>query len=61
MRDRKSTIISLITAGVLLLASVVLIFDGVHFSPSGHAAFALGLSKALRECEQTTGPESAFG
>ena len=30
---------------------VELLFDGVHFSPSGHAAFARGLSKALRECE----------
>ena len=40
---------------------VELLFDGVHFSPLGHAAFARGLAKALRECEQTTGPESAFG
>ena len=40
---------------------VELLSDGVHFSPSGHAAFARGLAKALRECEQTTGLESAFG
>ncbi|MBQ1742534.1 MAG: lysophospholipase, partial [Oscillospiraceae bacterium] len=26
---------------------VALTFDGVHFSPEGHAAFAAGLSKAL--------------
>lgn len=30
---------------------VELLSDGVHFSPSGHAAFARDLSKALRECE----------
>ena len=40
---------------------VELLCDGVHFSPLGHAAFARGLAKALRECEQTTGSESAFG
>jgi lysophospholipase L1-like esterase len=34
---------------------VELLFDGVHFSPSGHAAFARGLSEALRECESKIG------
>lgn len=34
---------------------VELLFDGVHFSPSGHAAFARGLAKALRECERKIG------
>ena len=34
---------------------VELLFDGVHFSPAGHAAFARGLSEALRECESKIG------
>ena len=34
---------------------VELLFDGVHFSPSGHAAFALGLSEALRDCGRKIG------
>ena len=34
---------------------VELLFDGVHFSPAGHAAFARGLSEALRECERKVG------
>ena len=34
---------------------VELLFDGVHFSPSGHAAFARGLSEALRDCGRKIG------
>ena len=42
------------TAGAVLLDvrepgewGVALIFDGVHFSPEGHAAFAEGLGRTL--------------
>ncbi len=32
--------------------NVELCFDGVHFSPEGHAAFALGLEEVLRNTEK---------
>ena len=33
--------------------SVTLTFDGVHFSPEGHAAFAAGLAETLEQMDST--------
>ncbi|MBR4579010.1 MAG: lipase [Oscillospiraceae bacterium] len=39
---------------------VELCFDGVHFSPRGHAAFAIGLSEALGRHRRETGEENGL-